>query len=139
MLFRDYIGTTSQVVVRKDCFAATGLFDLAMPARQDYEMWLRMSKATGIIGVDKKLFYHRMHRGEQISKNNKKCLTGYKKIFGLYKKDFKRNKKAYSRIQLKMCKHAKGDKMLIEAASHALKALFASPAYTIKALKNKKL
>lgn len=40
----DYIGTTSQALIRKDALAKGGLFDINLPARQDYEMWLRISK-----------------------------------------------------------------------------------------------
>ena len=61
MIFRDYVGTTSQVLIKKSCFAMAGLFDTNMPARQDYEMWIRISKYTKIKGVGESLFCHRIH------------------------------------------------------------------------------
>ena len=40
----DHIGSTSIPLMRKECLAQTGLFDVDMPARQDYEMWLRFCR-----------------------------------------------------------------------------------------------
>ena len=43
-LYKDYVGPTSTVVVRKQILLDAGLFDETLPARQDYDMWLRVSK-----------------------------------------------------------------------------------------------
>jgi len=84
--YGDYIGTTTQVLVRKSVFANVGLFDIDQPARQDYEMWIRISEKYGCVGVPEYLFLHYHHQGEQISKNPRKSNTGYKRIFRKYRK-----------------------------------------------------
>ena len=42
--------------MRKTCLAKTGLFDIDMPARQDYEMWLRFCRYFDVKGIDEPLF-----------------------------------------------------------------------------------
>ncbi len=53
-LFNDFIGSTSQALIKKECFARVGMFDNDMPARQDYEMWLRICKHYKVIGNSEK-------------------------------------------------------------------------------------
>ncbi|MBU4480618.1 glycosyltransferase family 2 protein, partial [Patescibacteria group bacterium] len=43
-LWNDYVSPTSAVMVKNICFKKVGLFDESLPARQDYDMWLRLSK-----------------------------------------------------------------------------------------------
>lgn len=43
-LARDHVSPTSTVLVRKECFGRVGNFDTSLPNRQDYEMWLRISR-----------------------------------------------------------------------------------------------
>lgn len=88
MLGDDKVGTTTQAMVPRAVFEKVGMFDLALPARQDYEMWLRISEQYSIRFVDKKLFVHYIHEGEQISKKPSKAIRGYKIIY-------QKNKKAY--------------------------------------------
>lgn len=83
----DYIGSTSQPLIKKECFAKVGLFDLSMPARQDYDMWLRIGRHYNMYGTDEPLFYHRIHEGEQISKNRHNAIIGMKNIYNKYKND----------------------------------------------------
>ena len=91
MLYKDYIGTTTQAIIHKDVFDVCGLFDVDQPARQDYEMWLRISKSFKCVGIDEPLFKHYIHQNEQISKDAKKAFIGYKNIYYKYKNDYKKN------------------------------------------------
>jgi len=43
-LWEDHVSPTSAVMVRRICFEKVGLFDESLPARQDYDMWLRLSQ-----------------------------------------------------------------------------------------------
>lgn len=52
LIFKDIVGPTSAVVVRKQCLVEAGGFDCSLPARQDYDMWLRICK-TGSFGYIK--------------------------------------------------------------------------------------
>ncbi len=43
-LYKAYVSPTSAVLVKRKCFDLIGLFDETLPARQDYDIWLRLSK-----------------------------------------------------------------------------------------------
>ena len=47
-LYQDYIGPTSTVVIAKDTIVKAGLFDEKLPARQDYDMWIRVTKLVPV-------------------------------------------------------------------------------------------
>ena len=98
LLCGDRIGSTSQSLIRKDCFSQVGGFWEKQPARQDYEMWIRIATKYSIVGLSDKLFVHNMHDGEQISKNLKKAHLGYRNIYIRYKKYYKKNKVAMYHI-----------------------------------------
>ncbi len=44
MKYRDIVGPTSAVVVKRSVLLETGGFDKRLPARQDYDLWLRITK-----------------------------------------------------------------------------------------------
>ena len=86
MSYGDYIGTTTQAMIKKTVFAKAGLFDIMQPARQDYEMWIRISQYYRCVGVEEFLFKHYHHSGEQISKSEKKNIIGIGNIYHKYHK-----------------------------------------------------
>lgn len=88
LLYGDYIGTTTQALIPKVVIVDVGYFDLNQPARQDYEMWIRISKSYRCVGVDESLFKHYIHTGEQISKSSKKAISGMVNIYNKYKDDY---------------------------------------------------
>lgn len=100
-LFNDYVGSTSQAVIRKECLYEVGLFDSDMPARQDYEMWLRISKKYSIVGSQEKLLFYRLHNGDRISRNFEKCRNSYLIVLKKYKDDYNQNKYAKAKILLR--------------------------------------
>jgi len=51
LLQRNHIGITSAVAVRKDVFWKAGGFDPELPARQDYDLWLRVTACT-VVAAD---------------------------------------------------------------------------------------
>lgn len=104
----DYIGSTSQALIRKSCLVALGGFDESLPARQDYEMWLRISKDYRILGVNKVLFHYYQHDMVQITKSPKKALTGYRIVYNKYKKYYKADKSAYIGLLERMMQEVKG-------------------------------
>ena len=86
MSYGDYIGTTSQVIIKKEAFAHCGLFDVNQPARQDYEMWIRLSQYYTCKGVNEYLFDHIHHGGEQLTGNPIAAAQGITNIFNKYKR-----------------------------------------------------
>lgn len=127
MLMDDCVGSTSQAIIRKDVFATVGLFDVEILARQDYEMWIRISKCYKLYGINEPLFYHRIHNGEQISKNSNKVISGYKRILKKYSDEFKENKYSKARMNLRVAFVAFKSKQYNIGIIYSLKALFISP------------
>ena len=75
MLRRDNVGSTSKAMIRENVFEAVGGFDESFPARQDYEMWIRISRSFKIRGIDEMLVrYHISGVSGQISKNWDSCI-----------------------------------------------------------------
>ncbi len=103
----DYIGSTSQGLIRKSALVKLGGFDESLPARQDYEMWLRISKNYKIYGVKKVLFHYIQHGMEQITKSPKKAWTGYKLVYKKYYEDYKKDPDAHVGMLQRMIESVK--------------------------------
>ena len=67
-LARDRVNPTSTVLVKSECFDAVGKFDESLDARQDYEMWLRISKEFNFGYIKDPLVI--MYEGENRITNN---------------------------------------------------------------------
>lgn len=131
MLYDDYIGTTTQALIRKECFAVSGLFDERMPARQDYEMWIRISRYFPVRGVNEKLFLRRIHDGTQISRSYEKAFEGYRLILEKYRMDYKKHSKAKAKKILKLCIMSIFMKHYFRAVYYLLWSFMVSPATTV--------
>lgn len=69
---KNYIGSTSLPLIKKECFNTVGLFDLDLKAKQDYDMWIRISKEYDIAYVDEVLCNYHAHGEDRITNNVKK-------------------------------------------------------------------
>jgi glycosyltransferase involved in cell wall biosynthesis len=59
LLMGNFIGGTSMVVIKKQALIDCGMFDVNMPSRQDYELWLRLANHNKIfVFVDAVLTKH---------------------------------------------------------------------------------
>lgn len=129
LLMNDYIGTTSQALIKKDALAKGGLFDINLPARQDYEMWLRISKNYTLAGVNEPLYYYRVHEGVQISKSSNKAYIGLSVILRKYADEYRGYPEAKARLLLKMAKRKKDMGEPLQTVLLVIKAVFTSPRY----------
>lgn len=77
----NYIGPTVTALIRRDCFFDVGMFDESMPAKQDYDLWIRIVKKYKAIGINQPLFIYTRHNSHQITKNFNSILEGYNKIY----------------------------------------------------------
>lgn len=87
LLKKNHIGTTTQLLARKSTLEQIDGFDTRFPARQDYDLCLRLAQLGRAVGIDAVLFRHYMHNGEQISKSSKASLDGYLLLFEKYRKN----------------------------------------------------
>lgn len=81
---------TSTVMVRRDCFAAVGIYDESIPCYEDFDLWLRLAKRYPYDLLDELLVEYREH-SQNTSKNDSKVHEGlwvlYSKILDLYRDD----------------------------------------------------
>ena len=80
LLKRDRIGTTSGPLIKLSALIDVGCFTEGLPARQDYDCWLRLSEKYTIDGVDTPLFVHYLHKEDQITKDYNEAFCGYRYI-----------------------------------------------------------
>jgi len=66
ILKKNYVGSCSYVLVRRDCFDVTSFFDEKLPSNQDWDLWIRMAKHSQFDYVNETLVLYRIHQ-ERIS------------------------------------------------------------------------
>lgn len=81
LLLYNYIGPTVAALIKKECFFSVGMFDENIPAKQDYDLWIRIIKKYKVIGIKKPLFIYTQHNSHQITKNYSLLIEGYLKIY----------------------------------------------------------
>jgi len=84
MLIHDVTSPTSTYVVRRDVFEKVGCFDVDLQARQDWDMWIRVSAAYSIGCVPDALVDFRDHSGPRTFSNPDKEIQAYYKIMEKY-------------------------------------------------------
>lgn len=60
----NWVGTTSSVLLRKECFEKAGLFDKNLPSFQDYDMWIRISKLFEFEYIKEPLVKYSVHQNK---------------------------------------------------------------------------
>lgn len=106
LLITDRIGTTTQAMIPKWVFDRVGLFDESLPARQDYEMWLRITKQFSTVWFSEYSYnYYKESGPGQLTRNWKNCIRGYEIIYEKYKEDIDKNRKARFNIVFHIAHH----------------------------------
>ncbi len=80
LLRKNFIGGTSNPLVRKECIDKAGGFDVNMQSAQDFDMWLRIANQYPVNFVKKPLFNCYIHDGERISMNTDRKIVGLERI-----------------------------------------------------------
>ena len=76
-LFRyNFIGTTSNPLIKKECVDDVGGFDEELQSSQDYDLWLRIVERYPAVFIDKPLLNYYIHEGERISTNVDSKIAG---------------------------------------------------------------
>ncbi|OQY09277.1 MAG: hypothetical protein B6I30_10035 [Desulfobacteraceae bacterium 4572_187] len=84
MLIQDITNGTPTYVVRREVFEEVGLFDDSLPARQDWDMWIRISEIYRISCIEEYLVYAGEHNKESIRGSDDRSLNAYKAILAKY-------------------------------------------------------
>jgi hypothetical protein len=61
LLRGNSVGPTSSVLMRRKCFEDVGMFDESLPAFQDYDLWIRLSRVYKFDYVHQSLFKYYVH------------------------------------------------------------------------------
>lgn len=80
LIRKNFIGSTSFPLIKKEVFDEVGYFDESLIAKQDYDMWIRIAKKYGIDYVREPLCKYYSHSGERITTNPSKKLIAEKKF-----------------------------------------------------------
>ena len=84
LLIHDVTAPTSCHVIKKQCFEEIGLFDETLPARQDWDMWIRVSSKYKIGCVQEILVEQREHGGKRVRANPMNEIRAAKYIYEKY-------------------------------------------------------
>lgn len=76
MLLNDEVGPTSAVCVKREEIIKAGLFDVELPARQDYDMWIRVSLNNPLTLVPTVQMYIYRDGHDSISRSYKRNIQG---------------------------------------------------------------
>jgi glycosyltransferase involved in cell wall biosynthesis len=95
LLKTNCVGTTSTPLIRKECFDKVGVFDEALPACQDWDMWIRISKAFEIDYLKQPLVNFFIHN-DRITRNVKAKIEGRKILLKKFYDDIKESKQNLS-------------------------------------------
>lgn len=91
ILLENCIGSTSSVMVKKSLLDNVGGFDVNLPARQDYDLWIRCCQKcdVGVVEDFKVNYYNYLNaRNEQISSKTQRYIEATDRINVKYKKYF---------------------------------------------------
>lgn len=118
----NYIGPTVTALIRKECFYNVGMFDETLPAKQDYDLWIRLVSKYRVVGINEPLYIYTRHISHQITDDYTSIVNGYKKIYKKYysfiKNDFIIKFFFYFRIS----KVYKAQKQYLNSKKYVLKA-----------------
>ncbi len=96
MIRENVVGTSSTVLLRKECFEKVGLFDESIPYGLDYDMWIRISKHFHFDCIEKSLVTYHVHEG-QLTNNIKKLIAGEEALLKKYESFFALDRRSYSK------------------------------------------
>lgn len=90
LLIKNYVGTTSSVLIKKVLIDEVGGFDLTFASCQDWDLFIGISRKCKIDFVDEPLVLYFEHSGDRISTNIKSVVSGHLNIHRKYRELIKR-------------------------------------------------
>ena len=91
VLYSNFAGSTTTVMLRKSILDKAGLFDENLPAMQDYDLWIRICQISKVGVVSTPLVnYYNYNNSEQISTNFEKYEFAYTHVNRKYEELFRK-------------------------------------------------
>ena len=130
LLKSDCIGTTTQAMITKKALNTVGGFDEEFPARQDYEMWVRISTRFSIVGIEENLFNYYISKNNQngqVAQNMDNCIRGHKLLYQKYKADIDKDRAAKYNVEFYLAHYYYFGGSKIKGILQYIKAFFIYP------------
>lgn len=127
LIIFDFIGTCTNPMIRTKFFNDTGGFDEDIPAREDWDAWLRLAKKYKISYVDEGLMIYHSHNNEHLGRNPVTQRIGFEKILAKNWNYIKDNKYAHWSILTKIAKSYAQSKEYGKSFMTGLKAVSLQP------------
>lgn len=127
LLWENIIGSTSVVLLKRDSIKDVGGFKEDLPASQELDLFLKLSKKYKFKAVPEPLVRYYIHGDEQITSDHSKKLASKKYLFKKYKKEITADSKLHARYlyEIGYRSYLSGEKK--EAISNFKRAFFLSP------------
>lgn len=85
ILLDNHIGTTSTVMLKKEVIAKSGMFDVALKALQDFDLWIRVCQHCKVGVVPEELInYYNYTNSTQVSASTQKYIDAFAYINNKY-------------------------------------------------------
>ena len=127
--------TAQAALVKKECFQTNGLFDEKIFSRQDWDLWIRISKNWHFrfIGEPLVIVYCTL---DSISATQNVAITGWKPILEKHLEEFKKDTKLLAKHYLRIATSFDllDDKKFYEGRKYVFKAIKTWPLVNIKYL-----
>ena len=114
-------------MIRAECFIKCGLFDEKLPASQDFDMWLRISREFEVDYIDKPLSIVHIHEGDRITTNYKKRIRGLEIINEKYSDYLNNNKHALHIRTIGLSPYYAGDGQWKKCFQYLIKGILLEP------------
>ena len=95
MVQENVVGTSSTVLLRRECFERVGPFDESIPYGLDYDMWIRISKEFHFDCIEQSLVKYTVHE-RQLTNDLKLLIAGNEALLTKYDRFFASDRKMYS-------------------------------------------
>jgi glycosyltransferase involved in cell wall biosynthesis len=78
---RNYLGTTSTAMIRREAIMQVGGFDPSLPSCQDWDLWLKLRRIGSFAIVPEPLVLFNQTEPDRISRNKEAVFAGHRQLF----------------------------------------------------------
>ncbi len=127
LMHRNFVGSTSFPLIRRECFDKVGMFDEEQLALQDYELWVRIAKEYELDYVDLPLVKFYEHNDVRITTNPKNRIQGNERFNRIHKEYLKKHPKVNAYRQHRLVLPYARNKQYFKSAWQLLKGIAYDP------------
>lgn len=133
IFLKNFIGTTSTVIVKKSLLLKAGLFNVELQALQDYDLWIRIVQHTNVgVITEPCVNYYNYVGNKQISQQTQKYVESIEYIRDYYSDDFSKLGNKEYKVHMQNFNHLLANKAMRnknrrDALKFSLKAFLCKP------------